>query len=364
MHKHLISIGFIQTNADHCVYINPETGVILAIWVDDLVIIGKEIKALENTKQLLHDEFEMKDLGELKYFLGICVERNRMEQSIHINQQGYINQVLERFNMQDSKSVSTPIATGTKLLKSTNCKEDVDTQVYQSKVGSEMYGMLCTCPDIAYGISQVSQHCSNPNSTHDAAVKRIMRYLKPTANLGITYKGKDGLNLKGYSDADWGAGEDRKSISGYVFILAGGAISWSSKKQSGVALSSTEAEYTALLQAVKESIWIRRLLQELGREAEDDKVIYDDNQGAIALAHNPEYHVRTKHIDIQYHFVREQVEKGEIELVYCPTEEMVADQMTKALAKERHWKLCSLMGLEDIELSSSQSGSVEDAGKI
>ena len=138
---------------------------------------------------------------------------------------------------------------------------------------------------------------------HKAVTRRILKYLKGTKDWSLTFSGRKGLTLKGYSDADWGAGEDRKSISGYIFILAGGAVSWSSKKQSTIALSSMEVEYIALVQAVKESIWIQRLLSDLGRKAEDQDLIREDNQGAIALAHNPEYHARTKHIDIQYHFI-------------------------------------------------------------
>ena len=178
--------------------------------------------------------------------------------------------ILERFEMESSNPVSTPIATGTKLLKATDDNELVEQKQYQSMVGSQMYAMLCTRPDIAYGVSQVSQYNSNPSHTHEAAVKRILKYLNGTKDWGITYNGKNStLKLEGYSDADHGSGEDRKSISGYIFILAGGAVSWSSKKQSTTALSSTEAEYMALLQAAKEVIWIQQLLSDLGRNSED-----------------------------------------------------------------------------------------------
>jgi len=172
-------------------------------------------------------------------------------------------------------------------------------------------------------------------------------------DLGIEYSGKEGLALKMFVDADWGTSENRRSIGGYIAIFAGGAISWSCKKQGSVALSSTEAEYMALIQALKESIWLQRLLKELGRQAENAKTIYKDNQGAIALANNPEYHARTKHIDIQYHFVRECVENGDIELEYCPMADMVADALTKALPKDRHWMLLGRMGMESATASSS-----------
>src|SRR5271155_121851 len=144
-----------------------------------------------------------------------------------------------------------------------------------------MYAMLCTRPDLAFTISQISQFSSNPSTIHESAAKRALRYLNGTRNLGITFDGNRGLVLEGYSDADWGAGKDRKSISGYVFTLAGGAISWSSKKQATTALSTTEAEYIALVQVAKESIWIQGLLDELGFTVTNSNLIYGDNQGSI-----------------------------------------------------------------------------------
>jgi hypothetical protein len=244
--------------------------------------------------------------------------------------------------------MSTPIAIGTKLKKATTNDYLVDQKRYQSIVGSEMYPMLCTRPDIAYAISQVSQFNSVPTTEHEIVAKRILRYFNGTKDLGIRFDGASGLRLEAYSDSDWGASEDRRSISGYIFILAGGAISWQSKKQSTVASSSTEGEYMALLQAVKEIIWIQRFLSDIGREAENQDLIKEDNQGAIALAHNPQYHARTKHIDIQYHFVRECVENGKVRLEYCPTMDMVADGLTKALGRDRHHDLAAKMGLERV----------------
>jgi Reverse transcriptase (RNA-dependent DNA polymerase)/gag-polypeptide of LTR copia-type/Pol polyprotein, beta-barrel domain/GAG-pre-integrase domain/Integrase core domain len=369
--RYLRSIGFQHTHADHCIYCNTATGVIIAMWVDDLVIFGKGMSGINRLKKDLGKEFNMKDLGELKYFLGIQVYRDRASQQIHINQSGYTAMLIKRFNMENSNPVSTPLATGTKLLKSTDGDgyKSVDPRHYQSIIGSQMYAMLCTRPDIAFAISQTSQFNTNPNSTHEAAAKRALRYLNGTMDLGITFSGRLGMKLEGYSDADWAGGEDRRSISGNLFTLAGGTIVHSSKKQNSVALSSTESEYMAVVQAAKESIWIQRFVKELGRNLDNGKVIYVDNQGAIALANNPEHHARTKHIDIQYHFIRECVENDLIELKYCPTEDMVADGLTKALAKDRHWKLAGKMGLmywestspspdEDLLAGSSKSGSV------
>ena len=287
----------------------------------------------------------MKDLGELKYFLGIQVHRDKDCKVIHICQPGYIQTILERYGMQDSKSASAPLSAGTKLIKATITDVLTDEHDYQSIVGSQMYAMLGTRPDLAQSIQQISQYCQKPTKTHEKSAKQGLRYLKGMMDEGITYNGNLGLNLKCWSDANWGAEEGRESVSGFVFTLAGGAISWSSKKQSSVALSSTESEYMAILHALRELIWILRLLKELGYDISDQNIIYTDSQSAIALANNPEHHARTKHIDIQYHFVRDCVEDGKLKLEYCPTKDMVADGLTKALGPERHRRLTKMMGM-------------------
>jgi len=251
--------------------------------------------------------------------------------------------------MQDSKPAKTPLATGTKLIKASISDILSDQQEYQSMVGSQMYAMLATRPDLAQSIQQISQFAEKPTTIHEKAVKQGLRYLNGTVHEGITYNGNLGLKLMCWSDAYWGAEEGRKSVSGYVFTLAGGAVSWSSKKQSSVALSSTESEYMALLHALKEQIWILHRLKEAGYNVDDENIIYTDSQSAITLAHNPEHHARTKHIDIQYHFIRNCVEDGKTSLEYCPTGDMLADGLTKALGPERHKKLVKMMGMNTWE---------------
>jgi hypothetical protein len=174
------------------------------------------------------------------------------------------------------------------------------------------------------------------------------------------------LVLKAYADADYAAGEDRRSISGMVITLANGTVSYQSKKQSTVATSTTESEYVAAANAVKELIWIKSLLKELGREdeAEGQDTLLSDSQGAIALGRNPEYHARTKHIDVQYHFIRECVENGTIQLKYCPTKDMVADALTKALPRDRHWALIRQMGMETLEQFRSGSEGLSEMSKM
>jgi hypothetical protein len=231
-------------------------------------------------------------------------------------------------------------------------------------VGSQMYAILCTRPDLAYAVQQTSQFSASPTKVHEAVVKRGLRYLNGSRNKGLTFSGGNGtLTLAVYSDADWaGNGEDRKSISGFIATINGAAISWSSRKQSSVATSSTEAEYMALRTAAKEVIWIQRMFEELGRVLEDGKIIYEDNQGAIALAKNPEHHARTKHIDTIYHFIRECVEKGQIKLRYISTADMVADAMTKPLTRDRHRLLTARMGIG--HLKGHQHAALSGSDKI
>jgi hypothetical protein len=298
--------------------------------------------------------------------LGIAIERDRSRREIYLNQQQYIENVLERYNMSQCKPVSTPMDTSVKLSKSHAAvtdteKREMSAVPYQSAVGSLMYAMTCTRPDIAYAVSTVSRYCSNYGAAHWTAVKRIMRYLKGTAHYRLKLGGDAQAKLSGYCDADWaGDLDERKSTTGYAFYLGGGLISWNSKRQPTVALSTAEAEYMAATQAVKEAMWLKQLLSELGLSQSEPVLIRSDNQGCIALTKNPAYHSRTKHIDIRHHFIRDSVEVGDIELQYCPTDDMVADVLTKGLAREKHEQHTGALGVRHSK--GSQSGSVERSG--
>jgi transposase InsO family protein len=348
-----LKLGFQRTHADCCVYHQEQEDIILliAIYVDDLIILSNDLDSLNYLKAELSKKFEMKDLGEAHYILGIEVCRNRQEKSIRISQSKYIDDILRRFNMTDSLSVSTPLEIGLKLNKgmapsSEEERKEMENIPYKSAVGSLMYAMLGTRPDICYAVGALSRFSSNPGATHWKAVKRVFKYLKGTKDFAIEYKA-DEDDLKGYSDADWaGDIDDRRSTTGYTFIIAAGAVTWSSKKQPTVALSTTEAEYMAITQAAKEAIWIGRLLSELGFSSEGEVIsIYGDNQGSISLSKNSVYHARTKHIDIQHHFIREKTESGEIKLIHCPTNRMPADILTKALTKEKHDVFSRMLGM-------------------
>jgi hypothetical protein len=211
-----------------------------------------------------------------------------------------------------------------------------------------MYLMVATRPDIGFVVGAVSQFMAAPSPDHWAQVQRIMHYISGTADFKLHLGVSQGeLQLEGYNDADWGANDaSRKSISGYCFKYGQGTISWSSKRQTSVALSSTEAEYMALTQATKEALWLKRFMLELGLSKGEPVLIHVDNQGCMALAKNPEFHARTKHIDIQCHFIREVVANQEVQLKYLRTQEMVADVLTKPLPRDKHQWCTRSMGVK------------------
>ena len=340
----LKGLGYKACGPDHCLYVlwsNTGKFIIVVLYVDDLIITGNDSTMLTNLKAQLSRKYKMKDLGELHWCLGMRVTRDRKKKTIKLDQAKYIGDVLKRFNMTECKPVATPAEPSVKLTKNTGSTNS--NVPYMSAVGSLMYAMVGTRPDIAFAVGAVSRYASNPGDEHWRAVKRILRYLKGTAEKGLLFSGSTtsvGVNVIGYSDADWaGCHDDRRSTTGYLFQLGGAAISWSSKKQKTTALSSTEAEYMALAATIKEAMWLRSLLREAGFPQKKPTVIYEDNQSCMLFSKNPGKHDRTKHIDIRYHYVREQVvEFKNVTLIYKPTDEMVADMNTKPLGGAKFLK--------------------------
>lgn len=340
----LKELGFRQSSADHCMYTLGTSGskdwTILALYVDDLILAAKDLRFLESIKDKLKMRFKMQDLGKLKYCLGLEVTEG--ESYLHISQERYITQMLEKFRMEDSKPVATPQDCSQQLTKSAPMdaaeQKDMENIPYRNAVGAMIYAATATRPDIANAVGNVSKFMENPNRTHWNAVKRIFRYLNGTKDYGLHYT-KGCRKLAGYSDSDFAGDLDtRRSTTGYVFQMGQNTITWNSKRQQTVALSTTEAEYMALCHASKEAIWIQKLLMDLGIE-NTEIILYEDNQGCLALANNPVNHTRTKHIDVQYHFVREKLENEAFKLEYCPTENMLADLLTKPIAKHQFQKL-------------------------
>lgn len=319
----------------------------MAVYVDDIILATSTEVMLNKIKTNLHNAFQIVDKGPIHYCLGIQVERIGNRGSIQIHQSQYIDDLLNKNNMQDCKPYYTPLNAGQKLVKSDESSNQVDATEYQSLIGSIMFLAVSTRPDILHSISKLSQFNVSPSTDHLVAVKHLLRYLKQTSNLKLVYL-KTNEPLHSFVDADWaGNVDDRKSYTGYSFFLAGGAISWESKKQPSVALSSTEAEYMALSQASKEAVYLRNLIMELGfpKYVSDPIHIYCDNTGAQQLVKNPVYHARTKHIDIRHHYVRQIYEESIIELKYISTEDMIADILTKNLYRPKHEKFVKGLGL-------------------
>jgi hypothetical protein len=353
----LRGLGFVPSEADHCIYRLYDKGLIMfiALYVDDLLVFSNSLKRLIDMKQQLSRLFEMKDLGDAHYILGIQIQRNRIARTLSISQEEYLKNVVQRFGMLESRSVNTPMDHTIKLSKA-DCPttpaeiSDMSNIPYQSAVGVIMYAMLGTRPDIAFAITTLSQFSSNPGPKHWMAIKRLLRYLRGTLNYTLTYGNIASHmtpSLIGYCDSDWGSNvDDRRSITGYVFLLAGGAVSWQAKKQPTVALSSVEAEYMASTQATKEAIWWRTFLKELRVNTSSATLIFSDSQGSIALGKNPEYHARTKHIDIQHHFIREHISNGNVTFQFITTDGMAADVLTKPLSREKHQRMLELIGIQ------------------
>lgn len=323
----------------------------MAVYVDDIITISNDINMLNAEKNMLCEHFEMTDQGEVYYVLGMTIKRDREAKTMYISQKNYVESVLNRFGMTNCKTVSTPLECGTTFHKRTEEEEEFDKNLYQQAVGCLTYISMVTRPDISAAVSILSSYMSDPSKEHWIGVKRILRYLKGTVNFGLkfTMSENDDENeneLFGYSDANWAGDVDtRRSTSGYVFKVANCTVSWCSKKQASVTKSTTEAEYIALSQATQEAIWMRRLLTDIGCKSEEPTTMYEDNQGAIEISKNPRFHNRTKHIDITFHFIREKISSNEVKVVYCSTNSMLADIMTKGLTKERFQRLRNMLNV-------------------
>eukprot|EP00252_Welwitschia_mirabilis_P028029 TRINITY_DN992_c0_g1_i5.p1 TRINITY_DN992_c0_g1~~TRINITY_DN992_c0_g1_i5.p1 ORF type:complete len:816 (+),score=171.97 TRINITY_DN992_c0_g1_i5:277-2448(+) len=335
-------LSYQKSQLDHCVYFSGNVSskfVILLLYVDDMLIAGNDEAEIKRLKMEMGKHFAMKDLGHAKKILGMSIHRDRKQKKLWLSQSDYIGKVLERFSMKDAKPMSTPLATHFQLSRKDcpSSKEDVAKVrniPYASAVGSLMYAMVCTRPDIAYAVGVVSRYMSNYGWNHWLAVKWILRYLKGTQMHCLCF-GNEDLSLQGFVDANFAADLDsRRSTTGYAFTFGGGAVSWLSRLQPIVTLSTTEAEYVALTEACKEMIWLCRFLGSLGFK-QKKHYVFCDSQSAIHLAKNSAFHARTKHIDIRFHFVREIIENKLVDVQKINTKVNVADALTKAVAMDK-----------------------------
>lgn len=325
-------LGFRPSSSDHSLFIyrhGLNTAYIL-LYVDDIIMVTSSPKLKHHFMSHLSSEFAIKDLGPLSYFLGIAVTRTN--DGLFLSQSRYAQDILDRAKMNDCNSVQTPVDTAGKLSAESGDLLD-DPTSYRSLAGALQY-LTFTRPDISYAVQQVCMYMHAPRTPHFLALKRILRYVKGTIDLGILMQPSRQSTLVAYTDADWaGCPDTRRSTSGYCVFFGDNLLSWSSKRQTVVSRSSAEAEYRGIANVVSEICWLRNLLLELGHPPRRTSLVYTDNVSAIYLSGNPVQHQRTKHVEIDIHFVRELVQRGQVRVLHVPSRLNFSDIFTKGLPR-------------------------------
>ena len=349
--------GFTQNQDEPCVYQKASGSYVtfLILYVDDILLMGNNIPMLQDVKSYLGRCFAMKDLGEAAYILGIKIYRDRSRRLIGLSQNAYIEKILKKYFMENSKRGTIPMQEKLKLSKSQGAETPADKErmqrvPYASAIGSIMYAVRCTRPDVAFAQNITSRFQQNPGELHWTAVKNILKYLRNTKDMFLVYGGdmKRELRVSCYTDAGYLTdADDLKSQTGYVFILNGGAVDWKSTKQSIYATSSTEAEYIAAYDASKEAVWIRKFIYGLGivPTIEEPINMYCDNTGAITIANESGITKGARHYRAKVHYLRETIEMGDVKISKVHTDDNLADPFTKALAYPKHSKLTRDIGL-------------------
>jgi transposase InsO family protein len=353
----LNSLGFTRSKMEYAVYRRRQGArcIILGVYVDDLIITGTSGQEIESFKSQMKETFRMSDLGLLSYYLGIEVKQ--MKGEVILSQEGFAYKILKECGMSDCNLTKTPMEARLRLRKDSN-SELVDQNRYRSIVGSLRY-LLHTRPDLAYSVGIVSRFMECPRSEHMAAVKQILRYIKGSIALGCVYKRTldNHLSLTGFTDSDLaGDLDDRKSTTGVMFFLGDNLISWFSRKQKVVALSSCEAEYIAAAAGACQGVWLEALRADLLCQELKKIKLKVDNQSAISLSKNPVFHDRSKHIDTRFHYLRENVENGRIEVEHVGTCDQLADILTKSLGRVKFCELCDKIGLQDVKKYTTSLG--------
>ncbi len=296
-------------------------------------------------KATLAAKFKMKDLGVLHHLLGLRVTIST--EAIKVDHANYVDNMLKVYGMENAYDVATPSDVSVVLVSDDGCSKLADKNFYQRLVGSLLFTAVSCRPDVAQAVAVICRFTASPTEAHLTAAKRILRYLKATRDFGLYYAVGNADALKGYCDANYAGDRDtRKSTTGYVFLWAGAPVCWASQKQAVVALSTTESEYIALAAAAQQAMWLRQVLDDVGEKLAGPIQLFEDNQAAIQIARNPILHKRTKHIDVRHHYVREVVGKGQLELIYIPTKDQLADLLTKPLPRDSFQMLCAKMGLK------------------
>ncbi|GKA83931.1 ribonuclease H-like domain, reverse transcriptase, RNA-dependent DNA polymerase [Tanacetum coccineum] len=325
-----------------------DSTLLIGVYVDDLITTGTPKKEIDKFKAQMEEKFKMSDLGLLDYYLGIEVTQTSGD--ISVKQTAYANKILKEAGMIDGNKTLIPMDPGMRLTKITEGTM-VNSTEYRSLIGCLRY-LLHTRPDLSYSVGLLSRFMQEPREKHMKAIRQVLRYVKGTKDYGITYKHNEGNKIHGFSDSSYGVNtQEGKGTTGIIFYYGESPISWSTQKQATVALSSCESEFIAATAAATQALWLKRLLSKLTHSKEEKVTIMVDNKSAIALMKNPVFHGRSKHIDTKYHFIRECVEKEDIQVEFVSGEYQKADILTKALPKIKFLTMRQLIGLKDLRQS-------------
>lgn len=343
----LLLKGYKQSVSDPSLFIKNNTAsfTALLVYVDDLILVGNDIEEITSIKEFLHKKFKIKDLGYLKYFLGL--EISRSQSGIHVCQRKYALDVLANTGLLASKPAATPMQRGTKLSQKLGTPL-ADPISYRRLIGKLIY-LTNTRPDISYSVQQLSQFTNTPTTLHHDSAIRILRYIKSSPALGLFFPSNSHLQLKGFCDSDWATCPDsRKSISGFCIFLGESLISWKSKKQATVSKSSSEAEYRAMASIVCELQWLTYLLKDFNVPYDSPSLLYCDSQSARHIAANSSFHERTKHIELDCHIVREKLQQKLFHLLPVSSSQQLADCLTNPLDPLPFNSFITKLGLKNI----------------
>lgn len=343
----LLYLHMVFSALHHSIFVRRSSAgtIVLIVYVDDSIISGDDSMGIANLKCYLGTHFQTKDLASLRYFLGIEVTRS--SQGISLSQRKYVLDLLSETGLLGSRPADTPMDSFVKL-NSDQGVEFGDIGRYRRLVGNLIY-LTVTRPDITYAVGVVSQFMHAPHQPHFEAVCCILRYLKGTSGRDLLYKLSHTLSVTGFSNADWaGCCFDKWSTSGYCTFVGGNLVTWLSKKQTVVARFSAKAEYCAMAHTASEMLWVRSLLSDFGLTAPTPMDMYCDNQATIFIANNPVFHERTKHIEVDCHFIRDLLLRRELATPYIHSDDQLSDILTKPLARALFQRLSSKLGMFDI----------------
>ena len=340
-------LGFKKCSKESSVYRKDDKGklLIVAIYVDDLFVTGNSKAEIADFKKNMSKNFEMSDLGLLTYYLGLEVKQN--PDCITITQEAYAKRILKEAAMDECNPTCIPMEFGLQLSKGQD-EPEIDPTLYRRRIGCLRY-LMHTRPDMAFAVSILSRYMHSPRTSHGDTLKRVLRYLRGTVGYGLSYKKGETKRLVGFSDSSHNTDpDDGRSTTGHLFCLGETPVTWCSQKQDTVALSSCEAEFMAATEAAKQAIWLQDLVSEITGKKMEKTLIRVDNKSAIALAKNPVFHRRSKHIAKRFHFIREKVEQNEIDVEHVPGTEQKADILTKALARIKFKEMRDMIQVQDL----------------